>query len=98
MSDSSGRTTIVAGASRGFDPGSVAGRPRAPRGDRAALLAAAGLAWWWTVERMAGMDAGPGGRLGTLGWFTGSWARDDGGDDAAVVRTDGRRLRGAGAS
>jgi len=40
----------------------------------AGLLAAAGLAWWWTVERMAGMDAGPGTDLGTLGWFTGSWA------------------------
>jgi predicted metal-binding membrane protein len=40
----------------------------------AALLIAAGLAWWWTVNRMAGMDAGPGTDLGTLGWFTGSWA------------------------
>ena len=39
----------------------------------AGILAAAGLAWWWTVERMAGMDAGPGTDLGTLGWFTGSW-------------------------
>ena len=39
----------------------------------AGTLAAAGLAWWWTVERMAGMDAGPGTDLGTLGWFTGSW-------------------------
>jgi predicted metal-binding membrane protein len=40
----------------------------------AGLLAAAGLAWWWTAERMAGMDGGPGAGLGTLGWFTGSWA------------------------
>jgi predicted metal-binding membrane protein len=39
----------------------------------AAILVAAALAWWWTVERMAGMDAGPGADLGTLGWFTGSW-------------------------
>jgi predicted metal-binding membrane protein len=39
----------------------------------AGLLAAAGLAWWLTVQRMAGMDAGPGADLGTLGWFTGSW-------------------------
>ena len=39
-----------------------------------ALLATAALAWWWTVQRMAGMDAGPGTDLGTLGWFTGSWA------------------------
>jgi predicted metal-binding membrane protein len=39
----------------------------------AGVLAAAGLAWWWTVERMTGMDAGPAADLGTLGWFTGSW-------------------------
>ena len=37
------------------------------------MLAAAGIAWWWTVERMAGMGASPGTDLGTLGWFTGSW-------------------------
>lgn len=39
-----------------------------------ALLAATGLAWWSTTERMAGMDAGPGTALGSLGWFTGAWA------------------------
>jgi len=39
----------------------------------AALLACAGLAWWLTIRRMSGMDAGPGTALGTLGWFTGSW-------------------------
>lgn len=39
-----------------------------------ALLAIAGVAWWWTARRMAGMDAGPGTDLGTIGWFTGSWA------------------------
>ena len=39
----------------------------------AGLLFTAALAWWWTVERMAGMDGGPGTDLGTLGWFTGSW-------------------------
>ena len=38
-----------------------------------ALLGAAGLAWWWTVDRMAGMEAGPGTGLGALGWFTGVW-------------------------
>jgi predicted metal-binding membrane protein len=38
------------------------------------LVATAGLAWSWTALRMAGMDAGPGADLGTLGWFTGSWA------------------------
>ena len=40
----------------------------------AALLAAAGLAWWSTAERMAGMDAGPGTALGSVGWFTAVWA------------------------
>ena len=38
------------------------------------LLAAAGLAWWITAERMAGMDAGPGTELGAAGWFAGVWA------------------------
>ena len=40
----------------------------------ATLLAAAGMAWWFTAHRMAGMDAGPGTALGSLGWFTGVWA------------------------
>jgi predicted metal-binding membrane protein len=40
----------------------------------AALLGVAGLAWWSTAERMAGMDAGPGTALGSVGWFTGVWA------------------------
>jgi hypothetical protein len=35
------------------------------------LLALAGLAWWATVNQMAGMDAGPGTDLGALGWFVG---------------------------
>ena len=38
-----------------------------------ALLALAGLAWWWTAERMDGMDAGPGTDLGGFGWFVGVW-------------------------
>jgi predicted metal-binding membrane protein len=37
------------------------------------LLVLAGLAWWSTADRMAGMDAGPGTALGTLGWFLGVW-------------------------
>lgn len=47
---------------------------RAELGVVAACLAAAGLAWWLTADRMAGMDAGPGTALGALGWFTGVWA------------------------
>ena len=39
----------------------------------ALLFALAGLAWWSTANRMAGMDAGPGTDLGTLGWFLGVW-------------------------
>jgi predicted metal-binding membrane protein len=39
----------------------------------AALLVLAGLAWWWTAERMRGMDAGPGTDLGGFAWFLGVW-------------------------
>jgi predicted metal-binding membrane protein len=39
----------------------------------ALLLAAAGVAWWASAERMAGMDMGPGSDLGALGWFAGIW-------------------------
>jgi predicted metal-binding membrane protein len=47
---------------------------RSQLGIAAGLLAAAGLAWWFTANRMAGMDAGPGTALGSVGWFTGGWA------------------------
>ena len=36
------------------------------------LLVALG-AWIVTIDRMTGMDAGPGTALGGLGWFTGVW-------------------------
>jgi len=39
----------------------------------ALLLAAAGVAWVVTVERMSGMDGGPGTDLGGLGWYLGIW-------------------------
>ena len=38
------------------------------------LLAAAAIAWVVTVDRMDGMDAGPGTDLGSFGWFAGVWA------------------------
>src|SRR5450755_22679 len=38
------------------------------------LLAAAGLAWWSTAVRMKGMNAAPGTDLGTVGWYTVTWA------------------------
>ena len=46
---------------------------RARLGLVALLLAVAALGWWFTVDRMRGMDAGPGTDLGTLGWFIGIW-------------------------
>jgi predicted metal-binding membrane protein len=38
------------------------------------LVALAGVAWVVTVDRMQGMDMGPGASLGGLGWFVGIWA------------------------
>jgi predicted metal-binding membrane protein len=46
---------------------------RARLGLVALLFALAGAGWWWTVERMRGMDDGPWSGLGTLGWFVGVW-------------------------
>jgi predicted metal-binding membrane protein len=46
---------------------------RARLGLVALLFAFAAVAWWSTVDRMRGMDAGPGTDLGTLGWFVGVW-------------------------
>jgi predicted metal-binding membrane protein len=40
----------------------------------AALLATALVTWILTIDRMRGMDAGPGTDLGALGWFLGVWA------------------------
>ena len=37
------------------------------------LIVAAVAAWAVTVERMCGMDAGPGTDLGGLGWYLGIW-------------------------
>jgi predicted metal-binding membrane protein len=37
------------------------------------VLAAALVAWIVTVNRMRGMDAGPGTDLGGFGWFLGTW-------------------------
>jgi predicted metal-binding membrane protein len=40
----------------------------------AAVVAATLATWIVTVDRMHGMDAGPGTNLGSLGWFMGVWA------------------------
>jgi predicted metal-binding membrane protein len=81
LSNSSGAVGAVIGTTGGVG-GVVAGAPalspltamRTQLGMVAALLVAVGLAWWATVDRMAGMDAGPGTALGSVGWFTGVWA------------------------
>jgi predicted metal-binding membrane protein len=39
----------------------------------AGLFALAGIGWWWTLDRMRGMDDGPWAELGTLGWFLATW-------------------------
>ena len=83
MAATRGGATINGGGAAVLGASSLAGaRPRSSplRSMRAeprvvvALLAAAGLAWLSTAERMAGMDAGPGSALGSPGWFTGVWA------------------------
>jgi predicted metal-binding membrane protein len=50
-------------------------RPRLPAPALAVgtLIAAALVTWIITLERMRGMDAGPGTDLGALGWFLGVW-------------------------
>ena len=46
---------------------------RAPAVRLGLLAVLAVLAWISTVDRMQGMDAGPGTELGGLGWFAGAW-------------------------
>jgi hypothetical protein len=46
---------------------------RARLGLIAVLFVLSGVAWWSTVDRMRGMDDGPGTGLGTLGWFLSVW-------------------------
>src|SRR6266542_54606 len=58
-------------AAAGLAPAFAAARARL--GLAALLFALAALAWWLTVDRMRGMDEGPGTDLGTLGWFLGVW-------------------------
>jgi predicted metal-binding membrane protein len=50
--------------------------PRPRRADVRPIVGALGLAavaWTLTVDRMSGMDAGPGTELGGFGWFTLTW-------------------------
>ena len=69
-------TPFVGGATRDGDRAGLAAAFAAVRVRLALialLFALSGVAWWWTVERMRGMDTGPGADLGTLGWFLGVW-------------------------
>ncbi len=72
--NSSSAGGAVAGGVAGIARSSALTAMRAELGVVVALLAAVGLAWWSTADRMAGMDAGPGTALGSLGWFIGVWA------------------------
>jgi predicted metal-binding membrane protein len=58
-------------AAGGLAPAFAAARARV--GLVAVLFALAGIGWWWTVDRMRGMDNGPWSGLGTMGWFLGVW-------------------------
>jgi predicted metal-binding membrane protein len=64
-----------------------------------ALVAGAGAAWAVTVDRMRGMDAGPGTDLGAFWWFLGIWITMTAAmmlpSTAPAARHDGRRARGA---
>jgi predicted metal-binding membrane protein len=55
----------------GLAPAFAAARARL--GLIALLFALAGIGWWWTVDRMRGMDDGPWTDLGALSWFLGVW-------------------------
>jgi predicted metal-binding membrane protein len=48
-------------------------RSISPTAVAAVLLAGALVAWLITIDRMWGMDAGPGTELGGLGWYVGIW-------------------------
>jgi predicted metal-binding membrane protein len=59
------------GADAGVRPALAAVRVRL--GLVALLLVLAVLAWWFTIDRMRGMDAGFATNPGTLAWFLGVW-------------------------
>ena len=68
--------STVIGDGRGVDREGLAPAFAASRSQLSLVALLFGLsivAWWMTVERMRGMDAGPGTDLGSLGWFVGVW-------------------------
>jgi predicted metal-binding membrane protein len=58
-------------APTGLAPAYAAARTRL--GLVALLVALAAAGWWWTADRMRGMDEGPWTALGGFGWFVGAW-------------------------
>jgi predicted metal-binding membrane protein len=60
---------IAAGG--GLAPAFAAARVRV--GLVALLFVLAAIGWWWTAQRMQGMDDGPWTGLGTLSWFLTAW-------------------------
>jgi predicted metal-binding membrane protein len=63
---------MLASRSQEGDEGSRLGSLAAAR-TTVLLFGAAAVAWAVTVERMRGMDAGPGTDLGGFGWYVGVW-------------------------
>lgn len=68
-----GSAALPAGGSERRELAAALRAVRARLGLVLLLFALAALAWWSTADRMAGMDAGPGTGLGSLGWFLGVW-------------------------
>ena len=64
-------TEVRAPTTAGLAPALAAARTRL--GLIALLFGLAIVSWWWTSDRMSGMDDGPWTGLGTLGWFVGVW-------------------------
>jgi predicted metal-binding membrane protein len=46
---------------------------RAQLGPVTLLFGVAAVGWWWTLDELQGMDAGPWTGLGAFGWFVGVW-------------------------
>jgi predicted metal-binding membrane protein len=63
----------TAGGAQGAGPAAALAAARARLGLVALLLALAAVGWWWTANRMEGMNDGPWTALGALGWFLGVW-------------------------
>ena len=64
---------IASAPDRASGPSPALAAARARLGLVALLFVLAGVGWWWTTERMRGMDEGPWTAVGTLGWFLGVW-------------------------